>query len=192
MTGMTKGERTELGSLIRKRERVMKAQAVERSALLLAEFDAQAAKIYHYDDDEHWTKIMEDAKAAVAAAQEGIAKRCKELGIPDEYAPTIRAGWDGGGATLAAARKAELRRAARSRIAAMEKEAVTKIERLSLDAQTQVLSIGAGDALKTFLEKMPAMDSLMPPIEIGEMQSLIESKRQKSQYGYLSYDETLN
>ena len=36
---MTKGERTELGQLIRKREKVMKSQAQERSAALIAEFD---------------------------------------------------------------------------------------------------------------------------------------------------------
>jgi hypothetical protein len=68
MPGMTRGERTELGSLIRKREKVMKSQAQERSAALLAEFDAQSAKIYHYDDDPVWAKVESEAKAAVEAA----------------------------------------------------------------------------------------------------------------------------
>ena len=49
---MTKGERAELGALIRKRERVMKAAARERSSQLIAEFDTQSAQIYSFDDDE--------------------------------------------------------------------------------------------------------------------------------------------
>ena len=49
---MTKGERTELLSLVRKREKVMKQAATARSADLLADYEAQSAKIYHWDDDK--------------------------------------------------------------------------------------------------------------------------------------------
>jgi hypothetical protein len=61
MPGMTKGERHELTQLVRKRERVMKIQAQERSALLLAEFDAQSAKIYHFDEDPVWKRVQAEA-----------------------------------------------------------------------------------------------------------------------------------
>lgn len=189
MTGMTRGERTELGSLIRKREKVMKSQAQERSAALIAEFDAQSAKIYHYDDDPVWAKLEAEARTAVEAAQRSIHDRCKELGIPDEFAPGVAFSWYGRGHNQVASRRQELRRAAKSKIEALEKEAVTKIERLSLEAQTQVISSGLeSEAAKTFLSAMPSMDSLMPPIEIGEMQALIDKRHTDSRREIGHYD----
>lgn len=175
---MTKGERQELTSLIRKREKVMKSAAEERSAMLLAEFDVQSAKIHHYDDDTIWKQIHADAAAAVEQAQEAVVARCKQLGIPEEFAPSLGFGWIGRGHNAVASRRQELRRAAKSRIEALEKEAVTKIERLSLQAQTEVLANGLEtEAAKKFLAAMPDMAQLMPPVEIGEIQTLLESQR---------------
>lgn len=186
MATMTKGERTELLSLVKKREKVMRSQAQERSSALLAEFDAQSAKIYHFDDDAVWKAVMADAEAAIEQARKQIAQRCKERGIPEEFAPGIHFGWMGRGHNAVADRRAELRRAAKSRIEAMEKEAITKIERLSLTAQTEILASGLeSDAAKAFLESMPKMDQLMPPIEIGEIQSLIDARQsEKRQLEY--------
>ena len=165
----------------------MKSQAEERSALLLAEFDAQSAKIHHYDDDAVWKQVHADAEAAVEQARQQIADRCKQLGIPEEFAPDLSFGWYGRGHNAVASRRTELRRAAKSRIEAMEKEAVTRIERLSLDAQTAVLASGLEtDAAKQFLASMPDMAALMPPIEIGEIQSLVESRRATNRLAYLN------
>jgi hypothetical protein len=187
MAGMTKTERQELGQLIRKRERVMKAQATERSALLLADFDAASAKIYHYDEDPVWQRVQADAERAIGEAQRAIAARCKDLGIPEEFAPGLNMFWHGRGHNAVAERRAELRRAAKSRIEAIEREAVTKIERLSLQAQTEVVAQGLeSDAAKAFLNAMPDMEALMPPIQVGEIQSLVESKRaERKQLGWM-------
>ncbi len=53
-TAMTKGERSELTSLINQRARVMKAAAAERSAELMADFERQLATVYSFDQDEIW------------------------------------------------------------------------------------------------------------------------------------------
>lgn len=175
---MTRGERQELTSLIKKRERVMKSHAQERSAALMAEFDAQSAKIYHYDEDAVWQRVHDDAEAAILQAQEAIAKRCIDMGIPAEFAPSVHFAWSGRGHNAVASRRAELRRAAKSKVEALEKEAITKIEQLSLQAQTEILANGLEtDAAKQFLGAMPSMDVLMPPVDIGEMQTLIETRR---------------
>lgn len=186
---MTKGERAELTSLVRKREKVMKSQATERSALLLAEFDAQSAKIYSFDDDPVWAAATEEVKAIVDIAREKIARRCKAIGIPVEFAPNINFYWEGRGHNAVSSRRAELRRAAKSRIDAMEKEAVTKIERLSLQAQTEILAQGLDtEAARRFLESMPTMDSLMPPVQIGEIQTLVETQRKDRRLSYDQYN----
>lgn len=185
--GMTKGERTELLQLIKKRERVMKVKAQERSAALLAEFDAQSAKVHHWDEDAVWAKVKGEADAAIEAAQIAIAARCKEIGIPVEFAPGIQMFWHGRGHNAVAERRAELRRAAKSKIEAIEKEALSKIEALSLEAQTQVIANGLeSEAAKAFLEAMPAIEALMPPVEVTAMQALVEAKRSEREQ-YLEY-----
>jgi len=191
MATMTKGERADLLSLVKKREKVMKSQATERSAALLAEFDAQSAKIYHFDDDETWAAVFADAQAAVDKANEEIAKRGKERGIPVEFLPGLAFGWHGRGHNAVSERRAELRRAAKSKIEALEKEAVTKIERLSLEAQTNIVAQGLdSESAKAFLEAMPKLEALMPPVEVGEIQSLVEAKRaeQRRVIGHYDYN----
>jgi azurin len=177
---MTKGERDQLLQLVKKRERVMKVKAQERSATLLAEFDVQSAKIYHWDEDAVWAKVKEEAEAAIEKAQIQIAARCKELGIPVEFSPGLQMFWHGRGHNEVASRRTELRRAAKSRIEAIEKEAQAKIESMSLDAQTQIVAHGLeSEAAKLFLETMPTLEKLMPPVGVTEIQALVETKRQE-------------
>ena len=186
---MTKGERDQLLQLVKKRERVMKVKASERSATLLAEFDIQSAKIYHWDEDSVWAKVKEEAEAAIERAQIQIAARCKELGIPVEFSPGLQMFWHGRGHNEAASRRQELRRAAKSKIEAIEKEAISKIESMSLDAQTQIVAHGLeSEAAKLFLESMPALEKLMPSVVVTEIQALVETKRQEQKkLGYHDY-----
>lgn len=188
---MTKGERDQLLSLVKKRERVMKVKAQERSATLLAEFDIQSAKIYHWDEDAVWAKVKEEAEAAIERAQIQIAARCKELGIPVEFSPGLQMFWHGRGHNEAASRRAELRRAAKSKIESIEKEAISKIEGMSLDAQTEIVAHGLeSESAKQFLGAMATVEKLMPPVGVTEIQALVEAKRQeRKQFGY---DYTLN
>lgn len=180
---MTKSERTELGQLIRKRERVMKSQATERAAQMLADFDAQCAQIYSFDDDEVWQKATVEANKVVAEANTVIKKRCKELGIPAEFAPSLGFGWIERGQNMAASRRAELRRMAKSRITAIEREAFTKIERISLAAQTEVIASGLVSAsAREFLESMPSLEVLMPAIDAKEIKRIADKKHVGDRY----------
>lgn len=175
---MTKGERDQLLQLVKKREKVMKTKAEERSLALLAQFDAESATIHHYDDDAVWAEAVEKAKAVIEEAQVTIAARCKELGIPTEFAPGLVINWHGRGHNEVASRRTELRRAAKSKIEAVQKEAVAKIEEMSLEAQTAIIRHGLeSEAAKSFLETMPTLEQLMPPVSVIETQALMEAKR---------------
>jgi hypothetical protein len=188
---MTKGERAELGQLIRKRERVMKAAARERSIQLIAEFDTQSAQIYSFDDDAVWKQAVEAAKNAAIIAQKEIEQRCAQLGIPKEFAPGVNFGWYGRGQNAVASRRVELRRMAKSRIEAMEQETIVKIERLSLAAQTEVIANGLqSEASKAFLENLPSLDVLMPTISAIEIKQLIDSKNRGREDSYGVYGVT--
>ena len=186
---MTKSERTELGQLIRKRERVMKSIASERALTLLAEFDAQSAAIYSFDQDEVWEKSAKEAEKVVTNANKTIAQRCKELGIPKEFAPSLVFGWMERGQNMVRSRRVELRRMAKSRIDAIEKEACAKIERLSLTAQTEVIANGLESAAaRQFLENMPEIDVMMPTLNAVELKQIQDGKRKKSDELRQSFD----
>lgn len=180
---MTKSERAELGQLIRKRERVMKVLAVERSLAMLAEFDAQLSSIYSYDEDETWKKAHDEAKKVVEESNELIAARCVELGIPKEFAPSLGFAWFERGQNAVKVRRTELRQAAKAKIAALEKQAYAKIERMSLEAQTEVIANGLESAAaRQFLEKMPPIEDLMPLLNAVEMKQIQDAKRKKQDF----------
>lgn len=181
--GMTRAERQELGALVRKREKVMKTEASKRAKQMLAEFEEQVSAIYSFDDDEIWAEATEQAKAAVASAQEIIAARCEDLGIPKEFAPRIDMYWTSRGQNAVNDRRNELRRAAKAKIAALEEEARAEIERISLEAQTQIVASGLESAsAQNFLDKMSDVKSLMPSIDPDEVKQIVEEK--KKQRGY--------
>ncbi len=171
-------ERVELTQLIRKRERVMKCDAETRSQEMVAEFDRSIAKIYTFDSDEVWKSAAKEALTAIEEANKKVKERCRLLGIPEEFAPSIYGGWQGRGENAVAGRRAELRRMAKSRIEAILKDTKSKIERMSLDAQTEVVSNGLESmASKSFLEKMPTMEKLMPPVDAIELKTIMEGKK---------------
>lgn len=171
---MTKGERDDLSRLIRQRERVMKAAATQRAAELLADFEREMGAIHRYNNDETWARLHAEAKAAVATAQADVDRRCKELGIPPEFAPRMELYWYGRGENALKDRQQELRRMAKSRIAAMEAAARTAIEVHSVEAQTKLLA-GAltSDGAQAFLADMPKIETLMPKIDAAGVAELV-------------------
>lgn len=180
--GMTKGERAELGQLIRKQERVMKTAATERSAKLLAEFEQQMDEKFSFNDDAIWKQAVEAAKEQVAMANRRIARRCKDLGIPPEFSPSVSFYWNDQGQNAVDYRRAELRRIAKRKIEAMETEARTQIEKMSLAAQTEVIAHGMkSDAARAFLDKMPSLDTLMPHIDQAGIMALLPTTRMGNQ-----------
>jgi len=169
---MTKAEREELAKLVRRREKLAKAAASQRAAEMMADFESQVATDYHLNDQAVW----EEAHAAVAAvvdqANERIAERCRELGIPDRFAPSIAAGWFSRGEHAARSRVEELRKVARTRFAALEKAAKTEIERHSVDVQTELVAGGLQSAeARAFLESMPTAEALMPAPSVREIEA---------------------
>src|SRR4051794_17219860 len=90
---MTNRQRENLQRLIRQREKVLKSEAKERSAQLLAHFENQMGSEYAFDDDAVWAEAKEAAYREVAKAQKLVKARCKELGIPERFAPDLRLLW---------------------------------------------------------------------------------------------------
>jgi hypothetical protein len=168
---MTKGEREDLQRLVRQREKVLKSAAKQRSAEMLADFENQMGAEYAFDDDEVWRQAVEDVRPLVAKAQQQIAKRCRELGIPARFAPTVNLSWQHRGYdNQIKQRREELRDMAVSRSEAIEAKAIVEIEMSCLQAQEKIaVAAVTSDAGAAFLAALPAVETLMPALSYAEI-----------------------
>jgi hypothetical protein len=174
---MTRTERQDLLQICRQRERVAKAEAVAIAARRKAEFEAQLARIYHFDEDAIWQAAHKAAKRAALEATEQVAAQCRQLGIPLWAQPEIsEPHWWGRGENATRQRRAELTRVAHAKIDQHLKEAKHAIECASVEIQTQLVAGGLESAdAKAFLEAMPAAAKLMPMVTVEEIQDQIAS-----------------
>jgi hypothetical protein len=181
---MTKAERDELAKLVRRREKLAKSDVDGRAAKLEADFEEQLAK--RYDPlDARWRGLYEDAERAVQDLNERIAEQCEQAGIPAQLAPSAGMGWSSRGENYSAERRAELRKVAKARIVAEVKDAKTKIERSSVEVQTQLVAGGLeSDEAKAFLDSMPTAEALMPPVSVAELEAVTKiDEHRRSRYG---------
>src|SRR5262245_48360380 len=143
MIAMNKGDREDLQRLVRQREKVLKSAAKQRSAELLADFENQMGQQYSFDQDETWDQAAKLAEREVARAQKMVAARCRELGIPDQFAPSLSLEWSHRGyGNSIKERRQELRRMAVTQIEAIEQKAIVQIELQCLTAQEQIAMAG--------------------------------------------------
>ena len=176
---LSRNETHDLSMIIKDRTKVLRAHAEEQAAACLADFESKMATVYTFDQDAVWKKATDAAQRVVSESQMLIAKRCKELGIPASFAPSISASWQGRGENMLAARRSELRRVAKASIDAMTKAAITKIEKQALDLRTQVVGMGllSPDA-KLFLESLAPVEESMRALDFGEIERKLEKEQQ--------------
>jgi hypothetical protein len=150
--------------------RVAKAGIEGRQAELLADLEDQLAAEYRWDD-EAWAEVTAEAKRAVAEADEAIAKRCADLGIRPEFRPGLQVSWYGRGENASKNRRAELRKVAQTRLAALAKMAKVAIDKDALERETTLVAGALSSAeAKDFLEAMPTLEALMPRIALAELE----------------------
>jgi hypothetical protein len=169
---MTKTERQDLLQICRQRERVAKAEAVATAARRKADFEAQLARIYSFDEDDVWKAAHKAVKEAYAEAYKRVAARCDQLGIPHWAQPEeSEPHWWGRGENAVAERRRELTKVAHAKIDQLLKEARHIIEARSVEIQTRLLADGlTSDDARAFLEAMPTPAQLMPVVTVGEIQ----------------------
>jgi hypothetical protein len=175
---MTRRERDDLAKLMRQRERVAKSGASARSAHLMAEFEAQLDRRYSYDEDAVWEAAALAAKEVVARAQSQIAERCRELGIPPEFAPGLSVGWYARGRNSVQAERGEMRRIAKRRIEEIEAAARLEIERASIAAQEHLLVGGLTSiAARAYVDSLPSIEALMPSLDVAQIQLVLSAPK---------------
>jgi hypothetical protein len=168
---ISKSEREELIRLNKEREKVLIAGIKQRALEMMAELENTLGSVFRFDDDQIWAQAMKAAEAEVAKANQKIAARCGELGIPARFAPTLDLCWSSRGSDNAVAvRKAELRRMAQTRVAADEQKAMVEVQVACLEARTQLTVAGlTSEAARGFMERLPDIKTLMPALSFSEV-----------------------
>src|SRR4051794_36877452 len=104
MAKMTKGDREELGRILRKRTTVAKAKVEERGRAIVAEFERQLATIFEAEDAA-WRDLTATANAGVKKLDAMLAQRCDAMGIPREFRPSLNLSWYGRGSNASPKRR---------------------------------------------------------------------------------------
>jgi hypothetical protein len=169
---MTRTERQDLLQICRQRERVAKGEAVSMAARRKAEFEAQLAREYSWDESEIWKAAALAALEFTRQCSAQVAADCDKRGIPRWAQPRISEPyWYGRGENATRERRAELTRVANAKIDQHLKETVHAIQRASVEIQTQLVAGGLTSAdAKAFLESMPTPAQLMPVVTVEEIQ----------------------
>ena len=168
---MTRADRAELARVVRMRAKVARNGIETRKAELLADFENQFAEEYDFDD-ARWAAITETATRAVKEADEAVAAVCREVGIPENFRPSLSVSWYSRGTNAIARRHAELRKVAETRLDAMGKQAKLSIDHTELDACTD-LAAGAlqTDAARDWLDRLPTVERLMPRLDLHQIET---------------------
>jgi hypothetical protein len=168
---MTKADRANLERLARKRARVTKTKVGERVKVLRFEVEDQLSATYTFDDAV-WVDLTRHAQAEVAKTDAALAKRCRELGIPENLRPRLTLGWYERGESGSAKRRVELRKLAYAHIDAAAESAKVVIEENLLDVETELIRDGLESAeAVAYLDSMPTPEQLMPQVNVGELES---------------------
>lgn len=189
---ITRAEAHDLSMLIKDRAKVLKLHAEAEAARYLSEFEQQISQQYSFDQDDVWERAMQAVADEGRRAQEKVNARCKELGIPSQFAPIIHVVWQGRGQNMMAERRAELRRAAKAKIEAMIRNAQTKIEQQAVDLRTKILSMGVLSADgQMFLESLAPVEDAIGNVNFSEIAQELEAKRKASsqQRNLLGYSD---
>jgi hypothetical protein len=167
---MTKGERDQLTKLARLRAKQAQREAEAREKVLLAEVQDQLTAEFDAHDTL-WRDAVTIAEEACAKANAHIAVVCADLGIPPTEAPQLELGWARRGPSYRdRERRAELRKLAETRLAALTKTAKAAIGDRLLDVETELIAgdLKSDDA-KAFLAAMPTAEQLMPPLHLEDL-----------------------
>lgn len=167
---MRRTERDDLIRLARMRARIARASVDERVKILAAEAEDLMAAEYRVRD-ELSAEATAIAEEACRKANEVIVARCVDLGIPAAEAPALQLAWQPrGGGFGDQSRRAELRKVAQTRLAAMTAAAKSRIDRAALQVETDLIagSLESEDARQA-LDGMPGPDQLMPPLSLDDL-----------------------
>lgn len=171
MAAMTKGERSELKTLLRRRYKQLRSDVLTRRAELVAEVE-QAVVERHRARDMKRGELEQLANDVTDEATRKIRDAFAEAGYDLSGMPRMRAmfptiSWSDDG-------RSEMRRSLIAQIDAQIAAAQEQLERQEVDLlQTLTLDGIESDAAKAFLASIPTVGELVPTSRMQELEAAI-------------------
>lgn len=169
MTGINKGERTELRSIVRQQFKVLRAEVEQRKMEMLAGLEDEIAAKYA-TEDERWSAMRFEVNEAVLACNRAINDALYrhewETRSGSEqvwvHAPRME---------QPQTDRQNLRRRAQARVEEQVRAALLRLEREEADL-LRTLAIGAIESAeaKAFLGAIPTVGELVPAARLAELE----------------------
>lgn len=170
---ITKGERTELRSVVRQQFKVLRGEVLQRQAELVADAETRIAGRF-VDRDRgreniEWRirEIVEEANRAIVDTIKNSGEETMDFGpISHVYGLVApRVAW-------ASDNRDQMRRAVHAEIAARVKDAMMRLDRQEADLLRN-LAVGAleSDEARAFLSEIPKVSELVPGDRLAELEA---------------------
>jgi len=178
MSGITKGERAELKSIVRQQFKVLRAELEQRELEMLANLEDQIADKYA-TEDQTWAALQHEVHEAVMAANRAINDAIYKHGYA-EKGPTERSWVAEPHMKQPQERRMDLRRHAHSRIREQVRAARLDLDRREADT-LRTLAVGALETseAQAFLEKIPTVGELVPTARLAELEASLRGEEDK-------------
>lgn len=170
---ITKGERTELRSIVRQQFKVLRAEVLQREAEMLAEVENEISDKYS-EQDQGWTALMHEVHEATMEANPRINDALYKAGYQVKggsermwvMTPTIK---------QPTKDRQALRYHATTRIRAQVKGALLRLDREEADLLRN-LAVGASesDEARAFLSSIPSAAELVPAARLQELEASLK------------------
>ena len=170
---MSSAERSELSKVVRIRSRLAKKEVDVLVARLLANVEQQLAARFS-EDHKRFADVTAEARKVIEQSDKEIAKRSKEMGIPEQFRPGLELIWIGRGENAFKERRRELRAVAQTELEARGQDAKLAIDRAEAALLTEIMAEGlTSEAAKKFLERMPTPEQLMPKLLVSDLEKRV-------------------
>lgn len=175
---ITKGERSELRSLIKQRFKVLRADVKVREAELIAELEGRIESRFAAEDKQ-WSDAMflieEAAREANRKANDIL--RGLTIALPDYMATNEYRVVHATRLAQPRQERTELTRAGQARIAAQVRAALLQLDRQEADLLTQ-LAVGAleSDEARAFLGEIPTVSALVPADRLLQLEQQLRDE----------------
>lgn len=158
---MSRTERNELISLLRRRAKVAKQDAEALAASMIARVEEQLSASFEADD-VRWKDAIARTQKAVEELNERISQELTAEGLPERFHPGAGIAWHQRGETKEAYRRHELKSVARARITERLTQAKADIDRAVVAIESDLLAVTTGEAARDYLLGMPTAENLLP------------------------------
>jgi hypothetical protein len=160
-TLLTKDDARHLANVVRLRARTVRKEIASRAAAMAAEYERQAGDVGTPVQDQILAQLYMEAGDRVVKANQAIQKRADDEGLPRSWAPVFAV--KPLDAAMVRAHRAEAKKLATARLAALKGAALAEVERVEAHLLEELhTSLVLDQSAHAWLAALPTADALMP------------------------------